>query len=159
MEWGVRAFVEFEPNRVLCYDPVMGRSYCPETKGYLTENKVKMHIEINADGLLGKAYPVNRFSEKYRIAFEKAMTTKVMALVDAFVDGTIKSDKDNLRESRQLQNMEFSKIECPWEAPKEVLEQAGVELGKNYPEPIVDLKISRELALEAFATTKKDINE
>ena len=36
------------------------------------------------------------------------MTTKVMALVDAFVDGTIKSDKDNLRESRQLQNMEFS---------------------------------------------------
>ena len=68
MEWGVRAFVEFEPNRVLCYDPVMGRSYCPETKGYLTENKVKMHIEVNADGLLGKAYPVNRFSGKYRIA-------------------------------------------------------------------------------------------
>ena len=47
----------------------------------------------------------------------------------------------------------------PWEAPKEVLEVAGVELGKDYPEPIVDLKISRELALEAFATTKKDINE
>jgi deoxyribodipyrimidine photo-lyase len=36
---------------------------------------------------------------------------------------------------------------------------AGVELGKDYPEPIVDLKISRELALEAFATTKKDSNE
>ena len=47
----------------------------------------------------------------------------------------------------------------PWEAPKEVLEVAGVELGKDYPEPIVDLKISRELALEAFATTKKDSNE
>ena len=68
MEWGVRAFVEFEPNRVLCYDPVMGRSYCPDTKGYLTENKVKMHIEVNADGLLGKAYPVNRFPGIYRIA-------------------------------------------------------------------------------------------
>ena len=47
----------------------------------------------------------------------------------------------------------------PWEAPKEVLESAGVELGKNYPEPIVDLKISRDNALEAFATTKKDNNE
>ena len=68
MEWGVRAFWEFEPNRVLCYHPVMGRSYCPDTKGYLTENKVKMHIEVNADGLLGKAYPVNRVPGKYRIA-------------------------------------------------------------------------------------------
>ena len=47
----------------------------------------------------------------------------------------------------------------PWEAPKEVLESAGVVLGKNYPEPIVDLKISRDIALEAFATTKKDNNE
>ena len=68
MESGVRAFWEFEPNRVLCYHPVMGRSYCPDTKGYLTENKVKMHIEVNADGLLGKAYPVNRVPGKYRIA-------------------------------------------------------------------------------------------
>tara|TARA_Y100000588_G_scaffold66273_1_gene66635 strand:+ start:2955 stop:4040 length:1086 start_codon:yes stop_codon:yes gene_type:complete len=68
MEWGVRAFWEFEPNRVLCYHPVMGRSYCPNTKGYLTENKVKMHIKVNAGGLLGKAYPVNRVPGKYRIA-------------------------------------------------------------------------------------------
>ena len=68
MELGVRAFWEFEPNRVLCYDPIMGRSYCPETKGFLTENKVKMHVEVNADGLLGKAYPVKRISGKFRIA-------------------------------------------------------------------------------------------
>ena len=68
MEWGVRAFGEFEPNRVLCYHPVMGRSYCPDTKGYLRENNEKMHIEVNADGLLGKAYPVNRVQGQYRIA-------------------------------------------------------------------------------------------
>ena len=68
MELGVRAFWEFEPNRVLCYHPVMGRSYCPDTKGYLRENKEKMHIEVNADGLLGKAYPVNRVQGQYRIA-------------------------------------------------------------------------------------------
>ena len=64
----MRAFWEFEPNRVLCYDPIMGRSYCPETKGFLTENKVKMHVEVNADGLLGKAYPVKRIPGKFRIA-------------------------------------------------------------------------------------------
>jgi len=68
MELGVRAVWEFEPNRVLCYHPVMGRSYCPETKGRLRENKVKMYIEVNADGLLGKAYPVKRIPGKYRIA-------------------------------------------------------------------------------------------
>jgi hypothetical protein len=68
MELGVRTFWEFEPNRVLCYDPIMGRSYCPETKGFLTENKVKMHVEVNADGLLGKVYPVKRIPDKLRIA-------------------------------------------------------------------------------------------
>jgi hypothetical protein len=68
MELGVRSFWEFAPNRVLCYDPIMGRSYCPETKGFLTENKVKMHVEVNSDGLLGKAYPVKRTSGKFRIA-------------------------------------------------------------------------------------------
>ena len=42
MELGVRTFWEFEPNRVLCYDPIMGRTYCPGTKGFLTQNQVKM---------------------------------------------------------------------------------------------------------------------
>ena len=68
MELGVRTFWAFEPNRVLCYDPIMGRSYCPGTKGFLTENQVKMHVEVNADGLLGKAYPVKRIPGKFRIA-------------------------------------------------------------------------------------------
>ncbi|QDU70977.1 cryptochrome/photolyase family protein [Mucisphaera calidilacus] len=42
----------------------------------------------------------------------------------------------------------------PWEAPKEVLEQAGVQLGQTYPEPIVDPKAGRERALEAFEVVK-----
>ncbi len=50
LEFGVRTFAEFEPNRVLCYHPIMGRSYCPGTKGHLTENQVKMHVEVNAEG-------------------------------------------------------------------------------------------------------------
>ena len=42
----------------------------------------------------------------------------------------------------------------PWEAPEEVLKKANIILGENYPFPIVDIKESREKALDAFATTK-----
>jgi deoxyribodipyrimidine photo-lyase len=43
----------------------------------------------------------------------------------------------------------------PWEAPAQVLEKAGVKLGKTYPRPIVDFNLTRELALAAFAKTKE----
>ena len=43
---------------------------------------------------------------------------------------------------------------APWQAPAEILKQAGVVLGETYPQPIVDLKLSREAALEAFSTLK-----
>lgn len=42
----------------------------------------------------------------------------------------------------------------PWEAPAEVLNPAGVELGREYPEPVVSHTIAREVALEAFAKMK-----
>ncbi len=42
----------------------------------------------------------------------------------------------------------------PWEAPTDVLKKAKVNLGQNYPKPIVDLKESREKALSAFAELK-----
>jgi len=42
----------------------------------------------------------------------------------------------------------------PWQAPSETLAYAGVELGRDYPEPIVSHAIAREVALEAFARTK-----
>lgn len=45
-------------------------------------------------------------------------------------------------------------IHHPWEAPKEVLEEAGVELGKTYPEPIVEHRASREEALKRFQKIK-----
>lgn len=35
----------------------------------------------------------------------------------------------------------------PWSAPKDVLHKANVQLGENYPYPIVDLKVSRDRAL------------
>lgn len=51
----------------------------------------------------------------------------------------------------ELKRMPDKYLFNPWEAPSEVLSQAGVVLGQNYPKPIVDLKASRERALEAFS--------
>ncbi len=42
----------------------------------------------------------------------------------------------------------------PDKAPAEVRARAGVELGRNYPAPIVSHAIAREVALEAFAKLK-----
>jgi deoxyribodipyrimidine photo-lyase len=42
-------------------------------------------------------------------------------------------------------------IHCPWEAPLEVLQNAGVRPGQNYPKPIVDHAVARNEALEAFS--------
>lgn len=50
----------------------------------------------------------------------------------------------------ELKDLPTKYLHEPWEAPQEVLQEAGVELGETYPELIVDLKASRERALEAF---------
>ncbi|MST94042.1 MAG: deoxyribodipyrimidine photo-lyase, partial [Pedosphaera sp.] len=42
----------------------------------------------------------------------------------------------------------------PHSAPVEILRAAGVELGRNYPRPIVSHIIAREVALESFAMIK-----
>lgn len=38
----------------------------------------------------------------------------------------------------------------PWEAPVNILKQSGIRLGETYPFPVVDLKQSRDDALQAF---------
>jgi deoxyribodipyrimidine photo-lyase len=45
-------------------------------------------------------------------------------------------------------------LNCPWEAGPLILREAGVELGKTYPEPIVDHKAARDRALSAFKSLK-----
>lgn len=41
-------------------------------------------------------------------------------------------------------------LNCPWDAPQDILNHCGVTLGETYPKPIVDLKASRTCALDAF---------
>jgi len=55
----------------------------------------------------------------------------------------------------ELERMPAKWIHKPWEAPDDVLEEAGVELGETYPEPMVDHKQARDRALEAFERIKK----
>ena len=45
-------------------------------------------------------------------------------------------------------------IHAPWESPSTVLNDHGIVLGKQYPKPIVDLKSSRERALDAYNKIK-----
>jgi len=44
---------------------------------------------------------------------------------------------------------------APWQAEPRALAAAGIELGRDYPRPVVDLKSSREQALDAFRAIKR----
>ncbi len=50
----------------------------------------------------------------------------------------------------ELARLPADHIHAPWEAPAEVLRQAGVALGRDYPRPIVDHAPARLRALAAF---------
>jgi len=45
-------------------------------------------------------------------------------------------------------------IHSPWEAPPQLLENAGITLGKTYPEPVVAHDIARKEALAAYKKIK-----
>lgn len=53
-----------------------------------------------------------------------------------------------------LKNMPNEYLFNPWEAPELVLKEANVSLGSNYPNPIIDIKVSRKNALNAYEKIK-----
>lgn len=55
----------------------------------------------------------------------------------------------------ELADLPNKYIHQPWNASEDILKQANIKLGVDYPEPIVDLKASRQRALDAFASTKE----
>lgn len=59
----------------------------------------------------------------------------------------------------ELSKMPDKYIHNPWDAPQNVLDDAGIILGKHYPKPLVDLKASRLRALDALAQSKQQPNE
>lgn len=54
----------------------------------------------------------------------------------------------------ELARLPAAFVHKPWQAPKAVLDAAGVRLGETYPRPLVDLRESRARALEAFGRIK-----
>lgn len=55
----------------------------------------------------------------------------------------------------ELRNMPGRYIHRPWEAPEDILVDAGVTLGETYPFPVVDHKAGRARAMEAFDLLQK----
>lgn len=51
----------------------------------------------------------------------------------------------------ELKNLPDKYLFNPWEAPVDILQKAGVFIGKNYPKPIVDVAKSRQAALDAYS--------
>ena len=54
----------------------------------------------------------------------------------------------------ELKDMPADKIHAPWEASPGDLKLAGVELGRDYPEPMVNHKAAREEALARYKSIK-----
>ena len=54
----------------------------------------------------------------------------------------------------ELKKLPDKLLHEPFKAPQQELEAAGVKLGKDYPEPIVDLRESRQAALSAYDEVK-----
>ncbi|HVS51673.1 MAG TPA: deoxyribodipyrimidine photo-lyase [Opitutaceae bacterium] len=55
----------------------------------------------------------------------------------------------------ELAQLPAEHVHAPWEAPAEILAQAGVRLGENYPRPIVEHATARAEALAAFQQMRK----
>lgn len=55
----------------------------------------------------------------------------------------------------ELSGLPDKYIHRPWEAPADVLRKAGVELGRDYPQPMVDHHAARGKALAAFSALKE----
>lgn len=54
----------------------------------------------------------------------------------------------------ELEKLTNKYLHKPWEAPEEVLQGAGVKLGKDYPAPIIDHREARQAALDAYEVIK-----
>ncbi len=55
----------------------------------------------------------------------------------------------------ELEKLDAKFIHKPFDAPKQVLAKAGIELGKTYPKPIVNHNEARQRALAAYSDIKK----
>lgn len=55
----------------------------------------------------------------------------------------------------ELAQLSTRYIHSPWTAPPKILAEAGIRLGVDYPEPIVDVRESRQRALAAYQVVRQ----
>nr|AOW42603.1 cryptochrome 2 [Solanum melongena] len=55
----------------------------------------------------------------------------------------------------ELARMPAEWIHHPWDAPRNVLKAAGVELGMNYPNPIIDVDVARDRLMQAIVIMRE----
>jgi len=55
----------------------------------------------------------------------------------------------------ELKDVPDKYVHAPWQAPADILKEAGVTLGVTYPEPIIEHAAGRARALDAWETLKK----
>jgi deoxyribodipyrimidine photo-lyase len=55
----------------------------------------------------------------------------------------------------ELAELPDKHLQAPWEAPAPVLASAGVRLGADYPEPVVDHRAARQRALDAYGSLRR----
>lgn len=55
----------------------------------------------------------------------------------------------------QLAGLSDATLHAPWQAPELELVAAGIELGRDYPRPIVNHAVAREKTLERYAVVKR----
>ncbi|KAK4478195.1 hypothetical protein RD792_017478 [Penstemon davidsonii] len=58
----------------------------------------------------------------------------------------------------ELARMPTEWIHHPWDAPLPVLKSAGVDLGSNYPKPIIDIDLARDQLTQAIMTMQGNTN-
>ena len=54
----------------------------------------------------------------------------------------------------ELTNLSDKQIHAPWLVSRDDLKQAGVELGTNYPQPVVDHAAARQATLRRYEVVK-----
>ncbi|MGD9096130.1 MAG: FAD-binding domain-containing protein, partial [Chromatiales bacterium] len=54
----------------------------------------------------------------------------------------------------ELAKLPYKALHAPWMQKAELLSHAGIRLGDDYPFPVVDLKETRERALEQWSQVK-----
>jgi deoxyribodipyrimidine photo-lyase len=59
----------------------------------------------------------------------------------------------------ELADLPDAYLHAPWTAPPAVLAMAGVRLGRDYPEPIVDHPFARTRALEAYGEMRSQAEQ